>query len=307
MNRFALSSSLVAISVNAVVLFALGYFLINEADEAPQEPRVSSNWKRRVSPFNLQLFLMAASMIAFYACLYSEAVSLTAASVYVLPLNFFFSATFKTFYLLHSWARAAKIISAVAPSLTKYFRVLLYLVPIFTYSVTIPAIIFAVLVLETDAQWKRIANMSHDCMRILETISIIIMTFVDLGLLVCFILHIFKNTRVSVDDPVDLKFLTICYFGVVTNVLCVVAFLFHIIRFVTVVSQTRFPVNQAMLDAVTHLIFTAVLVALFAMKLVLRFQAYLEFERRRLEWENGLTKRTSSVKSPRSSMRLSVH
>ncbi|TPX76826.1 hypothetical protein CcCBS67573_g01907 [Chytriomyces confervae] len=307
MNRLALSSSLLAMAVNAVVLCALVYFLIYEAEEAPQQPRVSSNWKKRVSPFNLQLFLMAVSMIAFFACLYCEALALTAASVYLLPLNFFFSATFKTIYLLHSWARAAKIISSVAPSLAKYFRFLLYLVPIFTYSVTIPAIIFAVLVLETDEELRRIANMSHDCMRILETISIIMMTFVDLGLLVCFILHIFNNTRVSVEDPVDIKFLTICYFGVVTNGLCVVAFAFQIIRFVTVVSQTRFPVNQAMLDAVTHLIFTAVLVALFAMKLALRVQVHLEIGRRRSTLEHGMTKRSSSIKSPRSSMLLSAH
>ncbi|KAJ3263437.1 hypothetical protein HDU77_010647 [Chytriomyces hyalinus] len=278
MNQSTLLAYYSAIGITSAVLFALVYFLILES----KSPLPAVTATIMPSPFNLQLLVMAFSLLSFYACVTYEISLLTPISVHLTPLNYFFSATFKTFYLLHSWRRGSYVINSVAPTTINYFRFLIRAAPAFMYAVTIPAIVFAWTFLNPLEELRGIPQMAQQWTRIIETASLILMALVDVGLLTCFILHIVRNTRSSNEQPIEPKFLTICYFGIATNTLCMGAFVGHVVWYVTKVSVSRFPVHQGELDAVTHMVFTAVLVALFAMKILLWNEDRKETSTRRM-------------------------
>ncbi|KAI8823865.1 hypothetical protein BJ741DRAFT_633902 [Chytriomyces cf. hyalinus JEL632] len=270
MNRSVLIGSFTAIGINTLLFGVLLYFTITEAKEMGS-PATASLWKK-ISPFNFQLSVMALSLMGFYACIIYQAWILGPATVGLIPPNVFFSATFKTFYLLHSWKRGSAVIYSISAWAAKCFRILIFVAPIVMYAVVIPAIVFAVSLSSSRSGFTPLAKESQEWIRTIEAISIVLMASVDLGLLFCFIFHIFKNTRVSKTAPIERKFLTICYFGIISNTFCCAAFVTQLVQVVTVISVTRLPVHQVRLDATVHMIFTSVLVTLVVMKMVLRHE-----------------------------------
>ncbi|KAI8823863.1 hypothetical protein BJ741DRAFT_584235 [Chytriomyces cf. hyalinus JEL632] len=289
MNRPVLIISFVAIFIAACLFCVLIYFIISEANEMRTFSVIV--WRDvAISPFNIQLFLMTASLLGFYSCVIHETWLLVGTTAYIVPLNFFFSATFKTVYLQHSWMRASVVINSISSLAANCIRICLYTVPIVMYAVTLPAISFVVSLSRLGDGLDTMTQTSQEWMRIIETISIILMASVDLALLICFVLHICRNTRGSDEAPIEQKFMTISYFGVVANVLCCVAFVVQIEQVATVVVLSRFPVHQVLVDVGTHLVFTAVLLTLVAMKVVVRHADRREITTRRMTLEQNLLK-----------------
>ncbi|KAJ3240283.1 hypothetical protein HDU81_004197 [Chytriomyces hyalinus] len=289
MNRPVLIISFLAICIAACLLCVLIYFVISEANEMRTFSVIL--WRNfTISPFNVQLLLMTASLLGFYSCVIHESWLIVGTTAYVVPLNFFFSATFKTVYLLHSWMRASVVINSISSLAGRCIRVCLYTVPVVMYAVTLPAIAFVVSLNNIGDGFGTMTHTSQEWMRILETISIIMMASVDLALLICFVLHVCRKTRDSDEAPIEQKFMTISYFGIVANVLCCVAFVVQIEQVATVVVLTRFPVHQVLVDAGMHLVFTAVLLTLVAMKVVVRHADRCEITTRRMTLEHNLLK-----------------
>ncbi|KAJ3249455.1 hypothetical protein HDU77_007706 [Chytriomyces hyalinus] len=288
MNRSVLIGSFTALGINTLLFVALLYFTITEAKEMGS-PASASLWKK-ISPFNFQLSVMALSLMGFYVCIVYQAWILGPASVPLIPPNVFFSATFKTFYLLHSWKRGSAVIYSISTWAAKCFRILISLASFVMYAVVIPAIVFAVSLSSSRSGITPLAKESQEWIRTIEAISIVLMASVDLGLLFCFIVHIFKNTRVSETAPIERKFLKICYFGIISNTLCCAAFVTQLVQVVTVISLTRLPVHQVRLDATVHMVFTSVLVTLVVMKVVLRQEDRRELATQQRSLKQALVK-----------------
>ncbi|KAJ3231964.1 hypothetical protein HDU81_003380 [Chytriomyces hyalinus] len=198
-------------------------------------------------------------------------------TVVLVPLNYFFSATFKTFYLLHSWKRASSVVNSLSHAVATCFRFGIYTTPVVLYSAVIPATGYPVSMytLQEGQPFTLLLSFA-DWTRILETTAIILVASIDLSLLICFIVHIFKHTRISETAPIERKFLVISYFGIASNVLCIIAFVAQVVQVATVVSSSRFIVRQMTLDAATHLVFTGVFLTLVVMTVVLRHEDRLE-------------------------------
>ncbi|KAJ3254104.1 hypothetical protein HDU77_004259 [Chytriomyces hyalinus] len=289
MNRSVLIISFIAIGFNVCIACALLYFIISEANETPPLAVILGR-EIMISPFNLQLSLMAMSLLGFYSCIIYESWLFIATTAYLVPLNFFFSATFKTAYLFHSWMRASKVINSVSILTAGCIRICLYTVPIVTYATIIPTIAFLVTLSNPGDGFTALARTSKQWMRFIETASIILVASVDLTLLICFVLHILKNTRESEHAPVEQKFMMISYFGVIANALCFTALVVQIEQVATVVVASRFPVHQAIVDAATHAVFTAVLLTLVFMKVAVRHLDRCEVTTRRVTLQRNVLK-----------------
>ncbi|KAI8845354.1 hypothetical protein BJ741DRAFT_703713 [Chytriomyces cf. hyalinus JEL632] len=270
MNRFALLSSYFSIGINSCLLCTVLYFIAMDAISS-QSP-LTIPWWKKVSAFNLHLAAMAVSLIFFSLCVINEAWSMAFWTVLLVPLNFLFSATFK----------------AVAATC---FRIVLRATPLFLFAVVIPAIGYTISMYSYGGTMVPALALSFvDWTRIIETTSIILVASIDLGLLICFVLHIFKHTRTSETAPIERKFLVICYFGIASNVLCIIAFVAQVVQVATVVSASRFIVRQVTLDAATHLVFTGVFFTLVVMKVVLRHEDRLEANERQKTLRRSIAK-----------------
>ncbi|KAJ3235607.1 hypothetical protein HDU81_000307 [Chytriomyces hyalinus] len=289
MNLPVLIVSFVAIGFTACILCALLYFIISEAHETPPLAVIFGK-ELMISPFNLQLSLMAMSLLGFYSCIIYESWLFVATTAYVVPMNFFFSATFKTVYLFHSWMRASKVINSVSILSAGCIRICLYTVPVVTYATMIPASCFLVTLRNPGDGFTALARTSKQWMRFIETASIILVATVDLTLLICFVLHILKNTRESEHAPIEQKFMVISYFGVVANALCFTALVVQIEQVATVVVTSRIPVHQAIVDTATHAVFTAVLLTLVLMKAAVRHLDRREVTTRRMTLQRNVLK-----------------
>ncbi|KAJ3230192.1 hypothetical protein HDU78_008567 [Chytriomyces hyalinus] len=288
MNRSVLIGSFAALGINVLLFGVLLYLTIIEAKES-RSPATASTWKN-ISPFNFQLSAMAISLMGFYAGVIYEGWVLGPITVCLVPLNFFWSATFKTFYLLHSWKRGSAVIYSISASVANGFRSLIYVAPFAMYAVVIPAMVFAVSLSSSRKEFNSLPKESQKWMRIFETIAISLMAFIDLGLLLCFIFHIFKNTRVSETEPIDRKFLTICYFGIVANTFCCAAFAMQLVELATVIGSSQLPIRQVRWDAMIQLGFTSVLLTLVVMKVVLRHEDRREVAFRQQSLKQALVK-----------------
>ncbi|KAJ3249456.1 hypothetical protein HDU77_007707 [Chytriomyces hyalinus] len=158
------------------------------------------------------------------------------------------------------------------------------------YAVVIPAMVYAASLRSSHMEGNSLPKESKKWMRIFETISIILMASIDLGLLFCFVFHIFKNTRVSETAPIERKFLTICYFGIVANTFCCAAFVSQLVEFATVLSTSRLAIRQVRWDAMIQLVFTSVLLTLVVMKVVLRHEDRREVAFRQQSLKQALVK-----------------
>ncbi|KAI8823866.1 hypothetical protein BJ741DRAFT_715032 [Chytriomyces cf. hyalinus JEL632] len=242
MNRPVLIGSFIALVINVLLSGVLLYFTIIEAKET-RSPTPVPMWKK-ISPFNFQLSVMAVSLMGFYAGVIYEAWILGPVTVCLVPLNFFWSASFKTFYLLHSWKRGSAIIFSISSWVANIFRTLIFVAPFVMYAVVIPAIVFAVSLSLSHKQINSLIKESQKWLRIIETISI----------------------------PIERKFLTICYFGIVANSFCCAAFVAQLVELAAVISTSKLPIQQVRWDAMVQLVFTSVLVTLVAMIVVLRHE-----------------------------------
>ncbi|KAJ3233734.1 hypothetical protein HDU78_006254 [Chytriomyces hyalinus] len=248
-------------------------------------------WWKKVSAFNLHLAVMAVSLICFSLCVIHEAWFMAFWTVLLVPLNFLFSATFKMFYLLHSWKRASSVVSSLSSVAAWCFRIVIRSAPIFLFGVVIPALGYTISVYSFGGSMvPELALSFVEWTRIIETTSIILIASIDLSLLICFVLHIFKHTRASETAPIERKFLVICYFGITSNVLCIIAFVAQVVQVATVVSASRFMIRQVTLDAATHLVFTGVLFTLVVMKVVLRQEDRLEANERQKTLRRSIAK-----------------
>ncbi|KAJ3231966.1 hypothetical protein HDU81_003382 [Chytriomyces hyalinus] len=289
MNRFALTSSYVSISISSCLLCTVLYFIT--VDAIGSQTPMAAPWWKKVSPFNLHLVVMAVSLICFSLCVIHEAWTMAYWTVVLVPLNFFLSATFKTFYLLHSWKRASSVVYSLSNAVATCFRLVIRATPVFLYGVVIPAVGYTISMYTVeDTQAFTLALSFVDWTRIIETASIILVASIDLSLLICFIIHIFKHTRTSETAPVERKFLVICYFGIASNMLCILAFAAQVVQVVTVVSTSRFMIRQVTLDAATHLVFTGVFLTLVAMKVVLRHEDRVDASERQTTLRRSIAK-----------------
>ncbi|KAJ3385852.1 hypothetical protein HDU80_000583 [Chytriomyces hyalinus] len=224
--------------------------------------------KHLATPFNFQLLTMALSLITVFICLVIETMHLDLVVVQILPFNCFLVATFKSCFLLYSWGRGSAVISSVWSDGLKYFRAFIYGSPILLYSVVIPAAIFVNL----DRSNPQLTATTGDALFIIDTAGTVAIFAVDFGLLVCFSIHIRRNTRVSATDPVSPRFLRICYYGIVANLLCISAFILQIYRILTNNERLKNPLPQYTFDAVMYTIFTAVQAVLLGLKVSLQRQ-----------------------------------
>ncbi|KAI8834377.1 hypothetical protein BJ741DRAFT_709697 [Chytriomyces cf. hyalinus JEL632] len=253
------------------VLLLLVFFCFVHKEESRREPL--REWRKQfASPFNIQLLAMALSLIGIYICLIVETRSLEPIILYLLPVNYFLSATFKTFFILYSWGRGSAVINSVWPGGTQYFQILICASPVLLYSNVVSIILYAYyfttspIIMHTTSLISRYLDMS----------AIAAVFLIDFGLLVCFVIHIRQNTRVSQTDALSPRFLSICYYGIAANIFCITSFVIFIVRFVTRDTSFHNTVPEYMMDAIIHLVFTAVLAILLGLKVSLQWESERE-------------------------------
>ncbi|KAJ3379942.1 hypothetical protein HDU80_002270, partial [Chytriomyces hyalinus] len=274
---------------NSCLLCAVLYFIAMDAISS--ESPLTIPWWKKVSAFNLHLAVMAVSLICFSLCVIHEAWSMAFWTVLLVPLNFLFSATFKLFYLLHSWKRASSVVSSLSSVVAWCFRIVIRSAPIFLFGVVIPALGYTISMYSFGGKLvPKLAVSFVEWTRIIETTSIIMIASIDLSLLICFVLHIFKHTRTSETAPIERKFLVICYFGITSNLLCIIAFVAQVVQVATVVGASRFIIRQVTLDAATHLVFSGVFFTLVIMKVVLRHEDRLDANERQKTLRRSIAK-----------------
>ncbi|KAJ3236919.1 hypothetical protein HDU81_010179 [Chytriomyces hyalinus] len=266
LNRPVQVLSYTGLALNVLLLCVFLFFVHRE--ESRREPK--REWRKQfASPFNVQLLMMTVSLIGIYICLIVETMSLEAIILYLLPVNYFLSATFKTFFVLYSWGRGSAVINSVWPAGTIYFQILISGSPALIYSVVVPCVIYAYYYTTSPV----IMHTSSFVLRCLDMSAIAAVFLLDFGLLVCFVIHIRQNTRISQTDALSPRFLSICYYGIAANILCITSFIIFIVRFVTRDTGFHNPVPEYMMDAIIHLVFTAVLAILLGLKISLQWES----------------------------------
>ncbi|KAJ3236918.1 hypothetical protein HDU81_010178 [Chytriomyces hyalinus] len=226
-----------------------------------------------LSPFNLQLTLMAVSLIGVFGCLIEQSRTIAGPStLYLIPAELVFAEVFKVCFLAYGWGRGATVINSVWPNGTRYFTVLVRAAPILIFSPVIPSVLFAE---SMKPQMRGLIDPEFfkTLVRSLDLASIAAVFSIDLGLLICFITYIRTSTRISDTDAITPRFLKICYYGAAANVICIGAFFTYLFRYVVMDGRYHSPVHDYTLDAIIHLIFTAILVVLLGLKLALHNDA----------------------------------
>ncbi|KAJ3233816.1 hypothetical protein HDU78_006215 [Chytriomyces hyalinus] len=269
-NRSIQIASHAGFGINALVLCAFILFVCKF-----DVRKVERNWtfKDAVSPFNVQLMVMSLSLVGVFSCLILETARLSVEAVFLLPLQYIFSATFKSSFLFYGWGRGSAVVNSIWPAVTRKFQTVVRVTPFLIYSPVIPALGFAIFIIETgnrpNASQKIIAEIWQHWLRGLDVCATLAVFLIDLVFLCFFVHYIRKSTRVSDTEPVSQRFLLISYYGVAANLVYITTFVMYLWRFVTMDELVHSPVHEYMLDAVQHLLFTAAFVLLIALKLSL--------------------------------------
>ncbi|KAI8834378.1 hypothetical protein BJ741DRAFT_609794 [Chytriomyces cf. hyalinus JEL632] len=277
LNRTSQILSYAGMVLNSLILCTFIGFVIAHEAGGSKISGISAVLKF-VSPFNLQLTLMAVSLIGVFGCLAEQSRTIAGPkSVYLIPAELVFAEVFKVCFLAYGWGRGATVINSVWPNGTKYFTFLVKSASLLIFSPVIPSVIFAES-LRPDMEKLIDRDLFKTLVRSLDLASIAAVFSIDLGLLVCFIVYIRTSTRISATDAIAPRFLKICYYGAAANVICIGAFFTYLFRYVVMDGRYHSPVHDYTLDAIIHLIFTAILVVLLGLKLALHSDA--ENERR---------------------------
>ncbi|KAJ3244196.1 hypothetical protein HDU78_011293 [Chytriomyces hyalinus] len=272
LNRTSQILSYTGMVLNSLILCAfIGFVIVFEVGGGSKISGISAVLKF-LSPFNLQLTLMAVSLIGVFGCIVEQSRTIASPKiVFLIPIELAFAEVFKVCFLAYGWGRGSTVINSVWPNGTKYFTFLVKSAPILIFSPVIPSVILAGS-MRPELQNLIDRDLFKALVRSLDLASIAAVFSIDLGLLVCFIVYIRTSTRISTTDAITPRFLKICYYGAAANVICIGAFFTYLFRYV-VMDHYHSPVHDYTLDAIIHLIFTAILVVLLGLKLALHSDA----------------------------------
>ncbi|KAJ3229500.1 hypothetical protein HDU78_008997 [Chytriomyces hyalinus] len=239
-NAPVLYLSYSVLSLNILLLLAVVAFITGPETHALDK---KLSLKVIASPFNVQLILISLSLIGVFSCLIVKSTHLFETTTnYLSALQILFSAVFKSCFLFYSWGRGSSVIESVWPKATRTFQIIIQIHPILTFAPVIPSILFIASMSQPVGSTGNLPEMSRVAMRVLDLTSIISVLVVDLALLVCFMIYIRRNTRISETDKVAPRFLKICYYGTLANVFCIAAFFTFLVRYVTTDGLTHSPV-----------------------------------------------------------------
>ncbi|KAJ3222634.1 hypothetical protein HDU81_009698 [Chytriomyces hyalinus] len=297
LNAPVLWLSYSVLSINAMLLLAVIGFIAGPETHGSGK---KLSLKMLASPFNIQLILISLSLIGVFSCLIVKSTHLFQTETnYLSALQILFSAVFKSCFLFYSWGRGSSVIESVWPKASRTFQFIIWLHPILIFAPVIPSVIFIVCMSQPIGSAGNLPETSRIAMRVLDLTSIISVLVADLALLVCFILYIRRNTRISKTDKVAPRFLKICYYGTLANLFCVAAFFTFLVRYVTTDGLSHSPVADNTSDAIVHCFFTAVFAALFALKIVLHFDSVNEGKRKRAAIDHAKAVSLGSTSSAR--------